>query len=156
NPTFINFEESVAPPTPASPYPTTIDVDGLEGGVLNVVVTITFITHARAADVDVLLVSPTGVGVILMSDVTSETGIFYESTLTFEDGFRAIPNSAFVGSGRYRPTNSGGGDTFPGPAPGGPYGETLATFEGTDPNGTWSLFLVDDSTNGVTGVITEG
>ena len=53
--------------------------------------------------------------------------------------------------GTYRPVNYGGGDSFPAPAPAtfqspAPAGTaTLASvFNGTDPNGDWKLFIVDD------------
>ncbi len=47
-------------------------------------------------------------------------------------------------SGTFRPTNIGAADTFAAPAPAGPYGTTLAAFNGTNPNGNWRLFVVDD------------
>jgi hypothetical protein len=34
---------------------------------------------------------------------------------------------------------------FPAPAPAGPYAKSLSAFDGTDPNGTWKLFIIDDS-----------
>src|SRR5207244_2293301 len=48
-------------------------------------------------------------------------------------------------SGIYKPTNIGQDDTFFAPAPGGPYGTALSVFAGTDPNGAWLLYIVDDS-----------
>ncbi len=55
-------------------------------------------------------------------------------------------------------------DTFPAPAPSGPYGKpapqgsaTLAsTFDGTDPNGAWSLYAVTVGEGDGTGAITGG
>ena len=52
---------------------------------------------------------------------------------------------ATVVSGTFRPTNVGTGDTFPAPAPAAPYGAALSDFNGTTPNGTWRLLVVDDA-----------
>ena len=52
-----------------------------------------------------------------------------------------------ITTGTYLPTNAGDGDVFPAPAPAGPYPVTLDVFTGTNPNGTWSLFVFDDLQN---------
>jgi hypothetical protein len=44
---------------------------------------------------------------------------------------------------------------FPAPAPATPYAALLSTFNGTDPNGQWSLYAVDDAP-GDTGTIAGG
>ncbi len=69
-----------------------------------------------------------------------------------------IPNSNAVTSGTYRVTNdfdNYGNDLFDLPAPSGPYGNSLSEFDMTDANGTWSLYVRDDSTRDV-GLISGG
>jgi hypothetical protein len=50
----------------ASPYPSEISVSGLNGPITDVSVTLHRFGHADPDDVDMLLVSPSGKGVILM------------------------------------------------------------------------------------------
>jgi hypothetical protein len=63
--------------------------------------------------------------------------------LTFDDAAAAGVPATLV-SGTFRPSNVGGGDVFPG-APAGAPSSALAAFAGTDPNGPWRLFVVDDA-----------
>jgi hypothetical protein len=66
-------------------------------------------------------------------------------TLRLSDGAPfALPAAGPFVSGRFTPTDVGAGDTFPAPAPAGPYGTSLSAFDGTNPNGTWQLFVQDD------------
>src|SRR5204863_4832230 len=91
-----------------------------------------------------LLVGPGGQKVLLMSDAGGSTGIS-NVTLTFDDAAASkLPDSAGITSGTYRPTDFATGDTFPSPAPAGPYGTALSVFNGLNPNGTWSLYVLDD------------
>jgi hypothetical protein len=55
-----------------------------------------------------------------------------------------LPDSTRILSGIYKPTNYGDGDAFPPPAPAAIAGADFASLAGIDPNGTWSLFIVDD------------
>jgi subtilisin-like proprotein convertase family protein len=129
---------------PGAPYPSTIAVAGIVGTVSKVTVTITNYAHAFPNDVDMLLVGPGGQKLLLMSDVGGTTAVS-NRTITFDDAAAAtIPSG--VASGTYRPTNSGTGDTFPATAPAGPYTDPqlLSVFNGQNPNGVWSLYVVDD------------
>jgi subtilisin-like proprotein convertase family protein len=129
---------------PSAPYPSTISVSGITGTVTKVTATLNSFSHTFPSDVDVLLVGPGGQKLLLMSDVGGGTDAV-GATLTFDDSAAAI--GATVVSGTFRPTNSGTGDAFPAPAPAGPYPDPqlLSVFNGVDPNGTWSLFVVDDA-----------
>lgn len=143
--TFTNAT-SVAIPSvgPATPYPSTIGVSNVSGTVLKAVVDLKGITHANPDDIDVLLVGPGGQKVLLMADAggTADiTGI----DLTLDDAAAArLPDGTLISAGRFRPSNFSGSDTFPSPAPAAPYSANLGILEGIVPNGSWSLFVVDD------------
>ncbi|HYU33073.1 MAG TPA: proprotein convertase P-domain-containing protein [Thermoanaerobaculia bacterium] len=126
----------------ATPYPSSINVSGISGTVTKVTASLSGFNHTFPADVDVLLAGPAGQRIILMSDVGGGTDAI-NVNLTFDDSAPAI--GATVVSGTFHPTNSGTGDTFPAPAPAAPFGANLADFNGTNPNGTWRLFVVDDA-----------
>jgi hypothetical protein len=50
-----------------------------------------------------------------------------------------------ITTGTYKPTDSGAtSDAFSAPAPAAPYDLNLAVFNGTNPTGTWSLYVMDD------------
>lgn len=136
----------------ASLYPSSIVVAGLVGVVQRVTVKINGFSHAFPADTDFLLVSPSGRKVILMSDFGAGSPGVAGINVTFDDyADRPIPStvtgntgSPFV-SGSYRPANSGTTDLFPAPAPAGPYAYALSHFNGSNPNGVWSLYIIDDA-----------
>ncbi|MEY4385506.1 MAG: hypothetical protein RLY20_789 [Verrucomicrobiota bacterium] len=142
NTTLINILDNSA----SSPYPSSINVAGMAGTVSTMTVTLNGFNQSWGSDVDVLLVGPNGQNCILMSDCGS--GFVNNVSLTFSNGApNAVPASGLT-TGLYRPTNltdtSPGGDAFPSPAPVGPYGAGLTNFYGTNPNGTWSLYVFDD------------
>jgi len=139
----------------AAPYPSPIIVSNFSGTVLKATMTLSLVNHAWPDDLDVLLVGPQGQSTMLMSD----TGGSYElvdTTLVFDDDAAAqLPYSAQITSGTWRPTDFETGDVLPVPAPAGPYGTALSAFKSTNPNGTWSLFVYDD-TAGNSGNIANG
>lgn len=131
----------------ATPYPSTINVSGLVGTITRVTVKLVGYSHPTPTDVDALLVGPTGQAVVLMSDVGGSPDVV-DIDLTLDD--QAV-NSLFpvapLITGTYRPTNLGASDNYPAPAPppGSGYGSLLSAFNGTAPNGPWSLFITDDT-----------
>jgi subtilisin-like proprotein convertase family protein len=135
---------------PASPYPATVAVSGLPGTITRITVTLSGVSHTFFEDIDVLLVGPAGQTVLLLSDVGGDNQVS-NVTLTFDDAAPGSLSAGPVASGTYRPTNLTDSasavtpDVFPAPAPAGPFGSTLSVFNGTDPSGTWSLFVRDDS-----------
>jgi subtilisin-like proprotein convertase family protein len=119
-----------------------------------VTVTLDGLSHAKPKDLDILLLGPTGLSVLLMSDIGGKT--VTDTTLTFDQAATAAVPKRIV-SGTYLPTNVGAGvDKFkPLSKPPGAYSVDLSIFNGTDPNGTWRLYVQDD-TEGNTGVLLRG
>ncbi len=126
---------------PASPYPSTINVSGLGGVVSKVSVTVSNFNHQWPSDVSMLLVSPAGSKTYLMSRAG---GSYWatNATLTFEDAASAVlPFSARITNGVVKPTSySQLPPSFPVPVP---YATNLSVFNGENPNGTWSLYVLD-------------
>ena len=142
NSALITINDNAA----ASPYPSAIVVPATAGTITRVTVTIYGLTHARQNDLDILLVGPLGQKVLLMSDVGAGASVA-NVNLTFDDAAAVfLPTSAVpITTGTYRPTDSGStSDAFLAPAPAAPYDLTLAVFNGTNPAGTWSLYVMDD------------
>jgi len=130
----------------ATPYPSTVTVSDLEGVVTKATVTFKGLTHSFPHDVSALLVSPDGGNVLLMSHAGGGLSVS-NLTLTFDDAAtNALPNNGLLTSTAYRPGSYPGTVVFPGPAPGGVHGDMLQAFVGRDPNGTWSLYVLDDTT----------
>ena len=140
NPTFLQG--------PASLYPSAINVSGAGAQLISISVTLSNFSHFYPADVDVLLIGPHGQNVLLMSDV----GTFFPVNglnFTFSNtAGTSMPSGAMLTSGTFAPTNFdpvGDVDGFAAPAPlVGPYGSSFASLLGTDPNGTWNLYVMDD------------
>src|SRR5688500_4182832 len=129
----------------ATPYSSTIIVSSLPVGSTVKSVTFNGVSHTFPSDIDIVLKSPTGTNVIIMSDAgggTDITGI----NLTFDDAAAGVLPGTLV-SGTYDPTNIGVPDTWIAPGPGAlsQANPTLSSFGSGDHNGTWSLYVVDDA-----------
>lgn len=136
-----------APSGPATPFPSAVTVGGLSGRVLDVRVKLTGFAHERPQDVELVLLSPAGTAVQLMSDACASTAIT-EWSLTFTDTDPALPNGPCPShlSTFAQPTDldDGSGDQLVG-FPLMPWADDLADLDGEDPNGTWRLFAGDDA-----------
>lgn len=139
NGTVINIPSSGT----ADVYPSTIVLAGLRGSISGIQVNLLNVNHTFPNDIDILLVSPGGQSVVLMSDVGGSTDLVNTSLFLSDSALQSLPSSNIT-SGVYKPTNVGAGDPFPAPALPGPHGSQLSSFVGTNPNGTWRLFVVDD------------
>jgi hypothetical protein len=80
--------------------------------------------------------------------------IFVNAYTLADSGAAPLPNTGTWGAGTFRPASYETGIAFPGPAPGtysnpGPVlGGTAtfaSTFNGTNPNGAWDLFVIDQA-----------
>lgn len=135
------------PTTPANvegtPYPSTINVQGADGGITDVNVTLN-LSHTFPDDLDILLVSPSGDSEILISDVCGSTDLSSVVLTLDNSAGSAISDGGPCGSGTFQPTNIGAGDVWPAPAPASPGTTQLGSFNNETPNGVWSLYVLDD------------
>jgi uncharacterized repeat protein (TIGR01451 family) len=151
---FTNGSVIIIPDNgPATNYPSTITVAST-GTVSKVTVTIKQLAHTFPEDIDMLLVSPAGQKIKLMSDAGAGNSVT-NVTLTFDDSASGLPFSTAITSGTYHATDFPPGDSFPAPAPAGPYGTNLSVLNAVNPNGAWSLYVFDDA-NGDQGRINGG
>jgi subtilisin-like proprotein convertase family protein len=169
----IQIADSIFPdPGLANPYPSQINVQNLSGNINDIDLKLSGYSHNFPDDVAVLLVGPQGQKALLMSDVGGDDfGRISDVNLTLDDeATKSLPDNGQIASGTqitsgtYKPTRgtitSVTGDStvpanFPAPAPVGPYATNLSVFDNTDPNGTWSLYVIDD-TAGDTGQFAGG
>lgn len=134
-------------------YPSIITVTGAQQYLSGLIVRIPQIySSGDLGGLDLLLQSPSGTKVILHSDIrTDHSGNFFAETNYASDGFIRPDDYVFNG-GYLHPVNNGSPtDIFPAPGPGAitQPEPTLAAFYNENPNGTWRLWMVDDTLDGV-------
>jgi hypothetical protein len=133
---------------PSKQYPAAITVSGFKRGrIKDVNVRIPGFSHDFPRDVDLLLVGPQGQQAIILSDVGGDTATTSPRDLTIDDeATQSLPANDPLVNGTFTPTNGAGVDEFPAPAPAisATIGSALSVFDGTNPNGKWQLFVVDD------------
>jgi subtilisin-like proprotein convertase family protein len=144
-PLFANTNEiQIADNQPATPFPSDIEVKGQVGEISHLTVTLLGMTHQYPSDVSVLLVGPQGQKVVLMGRAGGSVGLT-NTWLSFDDATTNIlPQFTLINDGTYQPAGYKASDTFFLPAPFAPYGHALSDFDGTNPNGIWSLYVQDD------------
>lgn len=130
----------------AAPYPSEKNTGGFKKGkILDVNLTLKNFSHTFPADVDVML-SHRGAVRTVMSDVGA--GITVNNiTLTLDDeAANSLSGTTQLTAGAFKPTNLGAVvDSFPAPAPTPSGTAKLSGFDGKNPNGLWSLWVVDDN-----------
>jgi hypothetical protein len=111
-------------------------------------ITINGFTHTWPDDVDMVVLSPSGVGYSFLSDIgggNSINGVTY----TISDAAPAAFTTGFNASGTYRPTDflsdAYGAIPFPVQYPAPAAGATFSSvFGGLNANGQWRLYVIDD------------
>ncbi len=137
---------------PAAPYPAVRTLSGYTDVITDVIVSVEGVTHQRPDDLDLLLVGPQGEKVVLMSDACGTREAAGRNWLWDDEAPAPMTigdDFSTCGQRRHRPTDAEPGDSWPAPAPSGPYTTTLSVFDATDPNGDWRLFVNDDASNNV-------
>ena len=152
--------------TSALPYPSTVTVAGLTGAVSQVSVQLKSLVHSQMSDVDMLLVAPSGAKLVLFSDVGGNNP-FGPANIILDDTASSTLPTTSLSAGTYHPGDYGAGaDIFLSPAPAiafsgdsaAPNGTATFTtkFSGAAPNGVWSLYIMDDTTNSFSGSVGGG
>jgi subtilisin-like proprotein convertase family protein/subtilisin family serine protease len=122
----------LAIPNPGPIY-SSLTVAGFTGTVNDVNVTLT-INHTRLQDLDIYIVGPTGAKVELSTDNGGSNANYTDTTFDDQAAISITAGTApFTGS--FRPEGS------------------LATFNGLNPNGVWTLQVIDDSSQGTAGTL---
>jgi streptogramin lyase len=152
---LISVPATPSTAAPADIYPSAIEVAGLQGTVSEVSVRLNGVYHDDAGDLEALLVGPQGQKVLLLADSLAARDVATGPVITFDDD--GVTSPSRLVSGIFKPIlGTGFTANFANPAPAGPYASTLSTFDGTNANGTWKLFLQDDTANNFDGAISNG
>ncbi len=150
---IINDAASQTSPGIANPYPSTINVSGLRGKISgapgSVKVRFNNFTHPYSQDIAIVLVGPTGAA-FLLQDYAGDDALNGVTYTLSDDAAGLLPLEGTWKDGAYKPT-AYFSDVFPAPAPDGNYktpseegaSTFSSTYGGTDPNGTWKLFIGD-------------
>ena len=138
---------------PSNTYPYTNTITGLIGRLNRLTVSIEGFTHSSIDDVDIRLVAPDGRSIMLVSDAGGASSISPCNIVIDDLAPTSFMDSTIpVAFARYKPTDYEADPDFPPPAQNPPLLTTLSDFYGMNANGTWKLYIMDD-TAGSTGSI---
>lgn len=125
----------------ATPYPSELVVSGVSNRVVKITATLSGLNHTRPHDLGVLLQSPTGKNLVLMSGAADDT-VASSVTLTFDDDASEYVPDEFLYTGIFKPTSRSNA-RFRAPAPATQRVNQLAEFTTQDVNGVWKLYVDD-------------
>jgi len=138
----------------ASPFPSTVNVSGLTGGITLITVSLNNFTHTFSGDVDMLLVAPDGKAFNFWSDLGNTPITGFNFTVADSGTINPAQTFTLVNGSTYKPTNNAIQETFPGATYTNRYSPTgspangtatfASVFTGVAPNGIWSLYVIDD------------
>ncbi|MBA3423318.1 MAG: hypothetical protein H0U04_02040 [Rubrobacter sp.] len=128
----------------ATPYPSEKNASGFKKGrILDANLTLKTFSHTHPDDVDVML-SHRGVNRTVMSDVGGSGDALNIALKLDDEATLPLPDEAQLTGGTFKPTNFGGLEVFPAPAPTPSGLAELSGFDGKNPNGPWQLRVADD------------
>lgn len=129
----------------ATTYPSVKYVTGVVGNITEVTAELDGFGHTWPADCRILLVSPAGTKVVLMAKCGGSTVVAGLNLVFDDDAASEMPENTPLLTGTYKPTNHlpQQSPPFPSPAPAAPYESLMSAFDGEDPNGAWTLWVVD-------------
>jgi hypothetical protein len=142
-PVFASTPVTIPLSGQATPYPASVVVAGLPSSITSLRVRLNGFAHTWPGDVGALLVGPGGQKVVLMNGAWNNLVAATPVNLTFADGATPPPTTGAPVTGTYRPTNYRNSTL---PLVPGPYSPSLSVFNGTNPNGTWNLYVNDFAT----------
>jgi len=135
---------------PAAAYPITFDLTGVPAGVTawNVKIDVK-LTHTFPDDLNLILQSPSGTSLLLMSNAGGSTDITNVDLLFTGSALSSLPDGGPIVSGSFRPSAYGAFVAPPAGAPAPPYAVNLSIFAGEPVTGTWKLWAYDDAAGDV-------
>lgn len=150
--TFSNTSNVCPPDNNTTGTTSVIAVSGTGTSLTSVTVNIPNISHTYYDDLDIMLISPTGQRIILMSDCGGNNSGTGNRNYTFVQGGTVLSNGAApTASGNVSPTNFDVDAAWP---DGAPNITAMNQFTG-NPNGNWTLRVLDDA-GGDTGCLNGG